>query len=483
MTRLARARTFPALLMCCALLLGAAAAVLGAAATASAAGRLGDLTLGKTSGSITDDPLVPHVTTDAPCPTGQGDAVQLRVVHPTNASRTSLGQVAAGGYDTAPVDTDLPVWGTSLGAILDGWFGTDPHDGTYTLQLECPNWDDPNAFSFFSTIIEVTGDTWAVPQADATSVELTAVPATGSNLGDTVTFTAKVTPAVAGDFTLTAQQLNAEPIELGSKAADNGSAEFTTTALPLGLVNIGAQFTPADPDAYAGSVGSISGYTVRPAADPTGSPTPTGSPSPSDSESPTDEPTEPADLDVVDADGNPLEANPTLEAGQQVTITARGYGADATVKVTLSDSEEALEDAAADADGTVTDYPFTVPEDIADGDHVLTLAEDAEGGHSVEFAFTTGDSSDPTPEPSDSTGTDGGTSAGSSGGDSAGAAGGSGDSGGSGGGDGSLASTGTGVAAIGLGSLALLFVGAAFVVSARRKGLLTFAAPSGTPVD
>ncbi|MFE2598325.1 Ig-like domain-containing protein [Streptomyces sp. NPDC059396] len=483
MTRLARARTFPALLMCCALLLGAAAAVLGAAATASAAGRLGDLTLSKTSGSINDNPLVPHVTTDAPCPTGQGDAVWLKVVHPAGTgSRIRLGQASNGPYDTAPVDTDIPASSTSLATVLTNWFGDGNHDGTYELQLECPNWNDPNDFSFFSTNIEITGDTWALPQAEATSVELTAVPATESNLGDTVTITAKVTPAVAGDFTLTAQQLNAEPVELGSKAAENGTAVFTTSALPLGVVNIGAQFTSADPDAYADSVGSIAGYTVHPAADPSGPPS--GSPSPTGSQSPE----EPADLEVVDADGNALEENPNLEAGQKVAITARGYSANSTVKVTLSDSETAFEGATADAEGIVQGYDFTVPEDIADGDHALTFAEDKAEGHTVTFAFTTGEvvDPDPTPEPSDSASDDGGTTDGATGGDTGGSdTGGTGGSdGGTGGGDGgSLASTGTGVAAIGLGSLALLFVGAAFVVSARRKGLLTFAAPSGPAGD
>ncbi|MFE4829597.1 Ig-like domain-containing protein [Streptomyces sp. NPDC056672] len=484
MTRLARARTFPALLMCCALILGAAAAVLGAAATARAADRLGDLTLSRTSGSINDNPLVPHVTTDAPCPAGQGDALQLRVVHPTTGLRPSLGQLSAGGYDTAPVDVDLPVWGTSFANILDGWFGAESHDGTYTLQLECPNWDDTNAFAFFSTNIEVTGDTWTLPQAEATSVELTAVPEIESALGDTVTITAKVTPAVAGDFTLTAQQLNAEPVELGSKAADNGTAVFTTTALPLGVMSLGAQFTPADPDAYTGSVGSIADYTVKPATGPSGSPSPSGSQSPE----------EPADLEVVDADGNPLGENPNLEAGQKVAVTARGYAPSAVVKVSLSDSETAFADATADAEGIVQGYDFTVPDEIADGDHTLTLAEDKADGHSVAFAFTTGEVADPdpSPEPSDSTGEDGGTTDGATGGDTGGSdTGGTGGSdggsgsagGGSGGGGGSLASTGTGVAAIGLGSLALLFVGAAFVVSARRKGMLTFAAPAGTPVD
>ncbi|MFF3754979.1 Ig-like domain repeat protein [Streptomyces sp. NPDC002018] len=490
MTRLARARTLPALLMCCALLLGAVAAVLGAAAGASAAGRLGDLTLGQTSGTILDNPLSPRVSTDAACPAGQGDLVRLSAVHPTDGTLAKIGEATTGGYDTAPVDTEMPasIFLFTFSRALTTWFGEGPYDGTYELRLDCVNFLDTTLPpAFFTTNIEVTGDTWALAQAETTSIALTASPENHPAQGTEVTFTATVTPAAAaGEITLTSERVGAEPVGLGTRTVENGSAVIRTSALTTGVQNIRAQFTPADPDAYAASSVALNGYTVDAAGPgPSGSPTPSGSGTPE----------EPADLHVVDADGDPLETNPHLEAGQKVTITARGYAADASVKVTLGDSADVFQNATADAEGTVSGYAFTVPEDIADGDHVLTLAEETADGHRVEFAFTTGEVADPTPEPSDSTGEDGGTSegasggSGGSGGDSGGTAGGGTDGGSSGGDDGgtggggSLASTGTGVAAIGLGSLALLLVGAALVIAVRRKGLLTFAAPSGTPAD
>ncbi|MFD4225906.1 Ig-like domain-containing protein [Streptomyces sp. NPDC058545] len=189
-------------------------------------------------------------------------------------------------------------------------------------------------------------------------------------------------------------------------------------------------------------------------------------------------PTEPADLDVTDEDGSTLEANPNLEPGQTVKITARGYGDGAKVKVTLADSEATFDDATANADGTVENYAFTVPEEIEDGDHALTLAEDKTDGHSVDFAFTTGDvpSESPEPSPSDSSGETGGDSAGADTGgtDTGGLSGGSG--GGSGGG--SMAATGAEVGAIGLSALALVCAGSALVIRMRRKGLLTFGGDS-----
>ncbi|WP_326810219.1 Ig-like domain-containing protein [Streptomyces scopuliridis] len=484
MTRLARARSLPALLLCCALLMGAAATVLGAAATASAADRLGDLTLGRTTGSIMDNPLVPRVTTDTACPEGQGGAVRLNVLHPKDSTPIRVGNATTGPYDAGPIDTEMPENFRTLFDALTEWYPDGAHDGTYELRLDCVNVLDPNTPpAFFTTNIVVTGDTWTLAAAETTSVELTAAPENHPAQGSEVTVTVKVTPeAAAGEVTLTSERVGTEPVVLGTKAAENGTAVFTTTALPKGVQNIRAQFTPTDPDAYAGSSNAVNGYTV----DEPGTP-PGGSPTPSDSEQPTGEPGVPADLDVVDADGNPLEANPILEAGQRVTITARGYAKDATVKVTLAESDATFEDATADAAGIVQDYPFTVPAELADGDHVLTLAEDTEGGHSLAFAFTTGEVTEPTPEPSDSTGADGGAAAGTSGGDTGGDTGGdsgaAGGSGGGSGGGGSLASTGTGVASIALASLALCFVGAAFVVGARRGGLLTFATPSGTAGD
>ncbi|WP_158711551.1 hypothetical protein [Streptomyces xylophagus] len=193
----------------------------------------------------------------------------------------------------------------------------------------------------------------------------------------------------------------------------------------------------------------------------------TSSPSPTVTENP--------DLTVTDEDGNDLGTNPALDAGQKVKITARGYTASATVKVTLADSDATFADATANSAGTVDSYAFTVPSDIADGDHTLTLAEDKTDGHSVAFAFTTGsdDSSDsPSPSASDTesgaTPTDGSTSGGS---DTGGTTGG--DSG-TGTGTGSMAATGTQIGAIGLASLAFLAAGSALVLHMRRKGLLTF---------
>ncbi|MFF3845007.1 hypothetical protein [Streptomyces sp. NPDC002328] len=196
--------------------------------------------------------------------------------------------------------------------------------------------------------------------------------------------------------------------------------------------------------------------------------------------SPSPEPSEGEDLDVTDEDGKALDDDPRLEPGRTVKITARGYTKDATVKVALADSEEKFADAKAGSDGTVKDYAFTVPEKIADGDHVLTLAEDKTGGHSVQFAFTTGDeaSGSPEPSPSDSAGGTGGAggASGTGGGGSGGSGGGTGGGAGTGGTSptGSMAATGAQVGAIGLTALAFVAGGAALVLHMRRRGLLAF---------
>lgn len=195
-----------------------------------------------------------------------------------------------------------------------------------------------------------------------------------------------------------------------------------------------------------------------------------------DEAGPSPSPTENPDLTVTDEDGNPLDTDPALDAGQTVKITARGYGAGATVKVTLADSEATFKDAKAGSDGTVEKYAFTVPKDVEDGDHTLTLAEDKTDGHSVAFAFTTGTDAGGSPEPSASDSDAGGTDTGGAGGGSdTGGSSGSGSGGGTGGGGGgSMAATGTQVGAIGLASLALLSAGSALVLHMRRRGLLTF---------
>lgn len=83
----------------------------------------------------------------------------------------------------------------------------------------------------------------------------------------------------------------------------------------------------------------------------------------------------------------------------------------------LTGSEETFPDATAtaDAEGTVADYEFTVPDPLADGSYTLTLTEDKAEGHLVEFVFGIGDAPGPDPSPSDSQGADGGVDGGSTG--------------------------------------------------------------------
>lgn len=89
MTSLARARTLPALLMCCALLLGAAAALLASASGAHADTSIGKLTLDQDGGSTDDNPFAVRVTTDAPCPADQADRVRLMVINPATGESLS----------------------------------------------------------------------------------------------------------------------------------------------------------------------------------------------------------------------------------------------------------------------------------------------------------------------------------------------------------------------------------------------------------
>ncbi|WP_330175787.1 Ig-like domain-containing protein [Streptomyces sp. NBC_01498] len=454
-----------ALLICCSLLLAAATAVLGLAPQARAEGELGDLTFATTSGRIADNPTFPRVGTEAACPADHAQQLQLSLVNVNATGGTYLlGRTSAGApYDQGPVAADFPA-GTALEARLRTMIPSGSFDGEYEIRLFCR--DSGNIGSdYFTTRIQVTGDSWTVKAAAAnpTTTTLTPTPARTAPVGAEVTLTAAVTPGdAAGKVTF----LDGTEV-LGAVDVASGTAELKTSALAAGDHTLTATFTPADPAAYLPSDSPASGYKV------TGTGT---SPSPDPSETDT-----PPDLDVTDEDGTPLDVNPTLTTGQTVLVTARGYGEGAVVKAVLTGSEATFPDATADAEGTVADYEFTVPDPLADGSYTLTLTEDATDGHSVEFLFGIGDAPgpgpSPSPSPSDSAGADGGagdggaTEGSTGGGDSGGSAG----SGGSGGGGtGSLASTGVNALTLGLASVLLCGLGTAFVLRARRGGLLRF---------
>lgn len=446
-----------ALLLCCSLLLAAAAAVVGLAPQARAEGELGELTFATTSGKITDNPTFPKVSTDAACPADFGAQLQVSVVVPTGTAL--LGRTTEGApYDQGPVTADIPA-GTALETRLRNATPEGQLDGTYEIRLFCRNATNFGP-EYFTGQIQITGDSWAVKTAATTptTTSLTATPASTAPAGAEVTLKAAVTP---GDAPGKVTFLDGTTV-LGAVDVAAGAAELKTSALTAGAHSLTAKFVPADPAVFDPSESPVADYTITEA----------GSPPPPDPD-PTDEP---SDLDVTDEDGTPLDTNPTLTAGQKVLVTARGYTKDAKVKVVLTGSEETYPDATADAEGTVADYAFTVPDPLADGSYTLTLTEDKAEGHLVEFVFSIGDAPGPEPSPSDSEGADGGADGGSTGGSDGGATGGSGGSGGSGGdgGSGPLASTGSSALTLGLAALSLCGLGTLFVVRARRGGLLKF---------
>ncbi|MFJ2648468.1 hypothetical protein ACIO1C_17240 [Streptomyces sp. NPDC087420] len=460
------------------------AAVLALSTPARADEPIGTFTLAPATGS-TAEVLSGTLTTSAACPAPVDPASPYQNLRVELANEDgSYRERVATSTDGAPFDGAGPVVADLAKTSPDGPPNVSLDeaalyidrvdadgkilDGDYVLAAGCAPADNV-VNGYFSAVIRVTAGSWSLVQVRPTQTALTATPAEGT-AGATIELTATVTPEDAAG-SVVFRSTHGTAAELGSAVVTGGKAKISTT-LPTNAnpALYEAVFTPADTEAFTESTGTLGVPVTAPS--PTPSDTPTG-------------PEEPADLDVIDEAGTTLDPNPTLEAGQKVYVTARGYAKDATVKVALAESGAALADATANADGTVDKYPFTVPEDIVDGEHTLTLAEDAADGHSVAFAFTVGGGGDPDPEPSDDPGesttpepsdTDGGSSGGDSGGngDSGGTSGGGGDSSGDGG---SLASTGTDALAAGLGALSLVTAGAACVLFVRRRGLLSFTAP------
>ncbi|MFE3514760.1 hypothetical protein [Streptomyces sp. NPDC059166] len=487
MNGLAPLRSPVALLGAFALTCALSATTLAVLAPEARAAEGAQLTISPTSGDLLTKPVYTTGEFTGSCPEafrpGEGKPFAvLPLLESPDGNTTTLGSATKVLTEDGTEQTFSMAGGINF--ALGVRLSSDQPVGRYALVVRCAR-STTNTLrgQDYRVPIDVTPTGWSVAAPGAaTDVQV----ATGSvavpdSAEVKVKATVTVTPATL-EGTVKAY--------IGGKAVSApvtaGKAEFVSEEqYAVGTeVRVEAMVNPADRVAHEPST-TWTAYTVTaPAptktATPTNTPTdgtqeptntPTGEPAPD----PTDEPTEPADLDVSDEEGNVLDADPVLEPGQKVLVTARGYSKDATVKAVLSDSEAEFADATADAEGTVEDYEFTVPEDIADGDHTLTLTEDATDGHSVEFAFATGDRENPTPDPSDTTGTDAGTSGGS---DAGSTGGGSGDTGGSGS-TGGLAATGSRIAAVGLASLALLSLGAACVIHVRRKGLLSFGATAG----
>jgi hypothetical protein len=205
----------------------------------------------------------------------------------------------------------------------------------------------PTSAAAFTTSTS-TAISYVVTGATVTSTALAVSPATTAAAGANVQLTATVTPSTAVGSVV----FYDGSTTLGTQTLASGSATLSTTTLAVGSTHsFVAIFTPTnstatDPTAFKGSQSAAVAYTIT-AADTT-TPTLTG------------------------PDGTTLSADPTLTAGEVVTIAAGGFTAGESVSAVVHSTPETLTPATASSTGTIT-YAFTVPSDLAVGAHTLVL--------------------------------------------------------------------------------------------------------------
>lgn len=226
-------------------------ALAGLAAPAQAASPvLGTLALTPTSGGVTDIPFVTAATTSAACPTGYGENAGLKV-GPVGGPFNLLARIGgAGNYDKAPFTLAASL------SLVDA-LGAAPADGTYEVIITCSGLTGGYPKDF-STFISVTGGTWAVKAAAATTTKLTATPDDYAHQGEQVTLTATVKWAAAAG---TVEFFNGST-SIGTAPAVAGKATISTTTLPTGRLKLTATFTPDDPRLHKSSTSQICYFVI-----------------------------------------------------------------------------------------------------------------------------------------------------------------------------------------------------------------------------
>ncbi|MEU8879678.1 LPXTG cell wall anchor domain-containing protein [Streptomyces hydrogenans] len=405
-----------------AVLLGVLATVLAQAAPAKAVTVRGSFTLQGGSGSLTDPVLATGVATSAGCPAPSDpaqpyDHARLSLVSPdtpetTEIARTVVGAPLGDGAFTRDLDhrvVDGQPQSRSLRDAIRAFRPDGPFDGRYELRLLCRNATTTNETDYLSTMIEVTGETWAPIAQRATVLGLTTDPPVGVP-GGQIRVVVSVEPKDAVGSVSFVTAVEEEIVEFAHADVVAGKAEAVLSDLAVTPPEggfVGAVFTPADAEAFTPAVTADYYYVQEPTATPTPTPTtptPTGStptPTPTDTTpTPTDDPTD----DPTDG------PTPTDTPGGSATPTPSATGT-------------------ADASG----------------------GTDASGGSGSSGSGSSGS---------------GGSGSGSSGGGD----GGSGGTGPQGGAGGTLAATGaSSAAAAALGALALCLLGAAAVIQVRRR--------------
>ncbi|GHI19116.1 hypothetical protein Shyd_04870 [Streptomyces hydrogenans] len=407
-----------------AVLLGVLATVLAQAAPAKAVTVRGSFTLQGGSGSLTDPVLATGVATSAGCPAPSDpaqpyDHARLSLVSPdtpetTEIARTVVGAPLGDGAFTRDLDhrvVDGQPQSRSLRDAIRAFRPDGPFDGRYELRLLCRNATTTNETDYLSTMIEVTGETWAPIAQRATVLGLTTDPPVGVP-GGQIRVVVSVEPKDAVGSVSFVTAVEEEIVEFAHADVVAGKAEAVLSDLAVTPPEggfVGAVFTPADAEAFTPAVTADYYYVQEPTATPTPTPTtptPTGStPTPTDTTpTPTDDPTD-------DPTDEPTDGpTPTDTPGGSATPTPSATGT-------------------ADTSG----------------------GTDAPGGSGSSGSGSSGS---------------GGSGSGSSGGGD----GGSGGTGPQGGAGGTLAATGaSSAAAAALGALALCLLGAAAVIQVRRR--------------
>jgi hypothetical protein len=326
------------------------------------------VTLTARSNSITDGSPFSQVSAGKACPAGYQDNLSVYLVVPDGRESSVAFNLTDGApFSGSTVTAQEPVTSTDttfVNSISDAFdiASVPVTDGVHPIHVVCGS-ADPANFPERPTstgFITITGDTFqvaALPAPAVTDLKLSAPNHT--QVGQTFTLTASVSPRAAGSVQFTTDNTNpiGDPVPVV-----NGKATVTAPATGVpGIRTYVATFLPSDPIAYAQDLTVFEhGITAAPA------------------------------VQVTDAAGNPLAAGVKLTPGQHIKVSAQGFLPAGTEKVDpfVSGALALFKPATTDALGSVTSYDLTVPYLIADGTHKLTLT--GRSSHvQVSFGFTT----------------------------------------------------------------------------------------------
>lgn len=171
------------------------------------------------------------------------------------------------GYNPAASPAGLinPVDLASFSFDGDGWVLPD---GQYQIGYACLD-ELTTLRQWWSLTVTIDADASpgpfmsiaTDPVPEDTSVALSASP-TSSTVGDSVTFTATVTPSSATGNV----QFRVGGVTQATSAASGGTATWTTSALTQGTKSVTAVFAPTDTSAFNGSTSTPLSFVVSPAS-------------------------------------------------------------------------------------------------------------------------------------------------------------------------------------------------------------------------